>query len=553
MKIADFFAAVGIKVTGAAQLDKIDATLRSSAANATTLVENLAALQNVLVQVKTAAVEAQKGIAGATKEATAANQQVTQTATTATKALNQTQQTKQQVAQQAKKATAEVGKMTAAVTGLSTALVLLVRHGMQTGVWLKNFVLQTGLSSQALQQWAYAARVNDVSAGELTETLKGLQTLQAQIAQGLNNDLRPWTMLGLSPSDDPTKILEDLRKNLKDMPVDIARMYTQQLGISDAMFQFLRNSNKELQSRYRIHAEEQKNLVDLNRSWQSLAYKFAVAKDKLVAVMAVPLRHLIDGVERILDAITWVVDLLGRIPVLGGLIRTQIQMLTVLFVVFLAAAAAGTAVLLVQKGALLLWSAAATGAAVSMSALTASMKSFVLVAGMAKTVMAALAVPAAIVAAKVAVFVGLLAGAVVIAQDLNSYMTGGRSMFEELTKWMEKSPLNRAIVNILGPLRAVIETIKFLRRLISDPMESPGWLKKMSLAEGGVIRSIVPGIERFLTTPKASSMSNNVQQTNKVDVHIDGAQDPKKVGVEVERNFRRTLSDAAYQIPLPSY
>ena len=549
MKIAELFISLGLKAPGVqVALEKTAATLNAAATSATTLVNGLAGVQNALLGLKAAAAQAQQGVAQASQQAnTAAAQQTKAQQQLAVQTAKATQQ-QQQLNKAAKAAQVDLGKMTTAVTALNGALVLLMRNAMQTSVVFKDFALQTGLSTDGLQKWLYIAKQNDVAGADLIETVKGLQTAAADIALGRGN-IAPWQLLGISPSQDPFTILEQLRTKLKGMPEGLARSIAQQLGVSDKMFQLLLSDMGKLEAKYIMNRREQTALIQLNRSWNELTYKVAAFKDKLAAIAAVPLGKLIDALQWVVGLFAGLWETLNKIPVVGSAVRIVAMALAAALFAVAAAATVGVMALGASKGALIVWAAAGAGATAVANGLSLAL------AGVSRALVA-LAPLAGLLAVKVAVIVGVLGAAVLLAQDLVTYLRGGQSIFGDLVDAMEESRFVKALVNMMGPLRAVIEMIRTLRDLFSGKIDAAGMIQKFnpfSSEDGEPKRSIVPEMARFATSPKAAgASSSSVSQQNTITVTVDGAHDPKTVGKEVDRSIRRSIGEAAYQIPLPS-
>lgn len=549
MKIAELFVALGIKAPGVqATLDKVDATLQSAATNASNLVASMTGVQNTLLGLKAAAQQAQQGVAQAANAATTAQVQQTRAQQQAATQANRTAQAQGNVAKNASLAKLEIGKLTAAVTALNAAFVLLMRNALQTGVALKDFALQTGLSTDNLQRWLYYAKQNDVAAADLTETVKGLQTAAADIALGRGN-MAPWQLLGISPQQDPFVILDQLRDKLKQMPEGIARTVAQQLGISDKVFQMLLSNMDKLDKRYLINKREQQNLIGLNRAWNELTFKISAFKDKLASAVAVPLKYIVDGLILVIDLIASVYDKLTNLPVVGKFFTSLMYQMGAVLLLVLGLLTALVAALSALKIGMVAWASLAGTAAATTKALAVAVAAL-------KTAFTGAAVAAGVLAAKVAIVLAVIGGVFLIAQDIATYLRGGKSLFGDLVEAMEESRFVKAIVNSLGPLRLMVELIRTARDLLTGKLDFSAWVEKFTpfkLGEGTPKKSVLPEMTEFAATPRLSSSSSSVTQTNNVEVNVDGAQDPKAVGREVTRNFKQTLSEAAYQIPLPSY
>lgn len=545
MKIAELFVALGIKAPGVqATLDKVDATLRTSATNAGALVAGLTAVQNALAGLSGVAQQTNKNVTQASQSLVVAQQQQA-------KAAKQTAQAVppniwQYRIQQYKDATRELGKMTAAVTALNAVMVILARTAMQTGVTLKNFAVQTGLSTDNLQQWAYNAKLNDQSAQDLIGTLKQLQTLQAQIATGQVAPTAAWTMLGIAPSDDPFTVFEKLSEHLKQMPVDMARMYAAELGITEEGFVTLLAQQKKLEEQYKINKREQQNLIGVNRAWNELSAKFAAFRDRLVAALVPPLEFVLKAITKLLDAISAVYDFFASMPVVGKAVAWFMGFLGANVLLLVGALTALVGLLGAVALGLKAW-ALASGAVTTILPLLSTA-----ISGLTAS-LGGLAAAFGVVAVKAAVVVGAL----VVVQDIVAYLTGGKSVFGDLAEQIDKlGGAGWSLTRALGPFGELLANARMFKSVLEwiANLKLPEWMTKLFGGKTEVeMKSRLPEMVSTAITPKPVGGSNSVTQTNQVEINVDGASDPKAVGREVDRNFKQTLADAAYQIPIPSY
>ena len=74
-----------------------------------------------------------------------------------------------------KESTIAAGKLAAGVDLVVGALAAMMHTAVDAAVGFQKFNLTTGLSSSELQQWLYTASLANVSASELTESVKALQ------------------------------------------------------------------------------------------------------------------------------------------------------------------------------------------------------------------------------------------------------------------------------------------------------------------------------------------------------------------------------------------
>ena len=197
-----------------------------------------------------------------------------------------------------------------AVAGMNVGFAALADAALKAVVSFKNFDLQTGLSLEKLRAWQHLAQVNDVSPEALADTIKGLQSAQAEIRLGRGN-IAPWQLLGISPNTDPFTVLELLRKKIQTLPPDMARVIAGQMGIGDQMFQMLRNANKEfdeLDRRLILTDREFRGMKEVNRAWQDFTFALASIRDRIVAQFHEPMRVAVKLLRTFLDVLIQFTD-----------------------------------------------------------------------------------------------------------------------------------------------------------------------------------------------------------------------------------------------------
>ncbi len=177
--------------------------------------------------------------------------------------------------------------MTVAVTGLTIAMKKMITTSLESAVVLKNFQIQTGLSREEFQKWRFVSEQNDVSGQELISTIKGIQQAQAAIRLGGGN-IKPFQLLGISPTEDPFQVLEQLRGKIKNLDPAIASSVLGQMGIGDNFLNVLKNSNLEfgkLNKQFLLSRKEQDTLIQLNKSFKDLGFALRGIRNRFIALI----------------------------------------------------------------------------------------------------------------------------------------------------------------------------------------------------------------------------------------------------------------------------
>ncbi len=170
----------------------------------------------------------------------------------------------------------------------------LTGFASQIGMDLYKFGVTTGLSTDELQKWQYAAMRFDVSGEEMAGTIKGIQSAMSDMLLGKGP---PDTMalVGIDPkrARDTYYVLSRLQEFAKTHPPDIANNLLKSFGISDNVFQMLKSSSLEIDkiSKKNIIGEREiMRLKEVNIAWKDFWFNLKLMGVHLVAK---------DGIEAI--------------------------------------------------------------------------------------------------------------------------------------------------------------------------------------------------------------------------------------------------------------
>ena len=150
-----------------------------------------------------------------------------------------------------KKGLGEVSSMSleakAAIVGAVYALERLMSNSAKVGTGLSNFAALTGLSTQSLQQWQFAARQAGVSSEELTGSLKAVQTGMTNMLMGKGAP-EGLGLLANKVGFDPKKardtfyVMEQLQKFAKTVPADVGNTVLKSFGLSEGTIAAMRKN-----------------------------------------------------------------------------------------------------------------------------------------------------------------------------------------------------------------------------------------------------------------------------------------------------------------------
>lgn len=187
-----------------------------------------------------------------------------------------------------------------ASSGLAAkAAIVAVVYGLQRltglagaqGMELKQFAAATGLSTDSLQRWQYAARQFGVEGNEVAGTVKNIQSAMTNMLMGKGAP-EGMAMVASQVGFDPKRardtfyVMEQLQKFSKTVPPDISANILKSFGISEGMFQFFRQNKTDIDkiSPGNIFSEKQiAALARVDTAWANLYNTLKLFSGGLVA------------------------------------------------------------------------------------------------------------------------------------------------------------------------------------------------------------------------------------------------------------------------------
>lgn len=397
----------------------------------------------------------------------------------------------------------ETVKGAIAVNAINVAFYAMIDTSMKAGQALRNFALSTGLSTEDLQLWQHVALVDGLAAEDLTAAIKALQSARAGFDLGNPQNLGAWNLLGVSPLQDPFKVITALRARLAGGNINpgVARNLLGQLGL-ESLLPLLKSSNAEFEkwsSNFILVQKQRDELARLNGAWQNLRSSIIAIKTQFAASFAPALTMVANGLQWVAEELAVVVRWLESASPIAAAVRGGL--------IYLAA------VLSVVGVALAAISAAAAFAAAAIGLFSA-------------TTLAALPILGSI-ALIIGVAAGVIAGLILLIDDMWAAFTGGKSVLADLGD------------KIFGPFfQYMFDHLEALEKL---------WNRVFGNHE------ILTGSSFGNSFGKPASSSSNVRQDNNIKIDVNGAQDPRATGREVFSNIKAQIAAASYQAPVPSY
>jgi hypothetical protein len=401
---------------------------------------------------------------------------------------------------------AAAGKLAIGIDAIMAGFTGMMYLAMQAGTTLQKFHLTTGLSTDELQRWRFAAAGASVAANELDDAVKQIQ-MAGMKASATGEGVGAWYLLGIDPRQNPFTILRQLNQenhSVDQTRVAAARYIAEQAGFGANIFQMLRGDlNLNTPAGSLVSPDDAKRLYEMNGEWNQMKLRIEAAGERFAVVFKPAFEDFIGVLSRLLEKTGGFFDFLNSGSAKATEMNDNINTLAKTFGMF---AIALSAVALAAKGV-----------ALSMNLIGAATGP----------------VGAAILA--IMTVIGLSTDFSNLPEEKDDAHKGGMSMDEvreEATKTPSKQPSSRAA-------RYMREKYGQIDRLNDAPPSSMRDWIRLSRESGAF------SLNR--TAPAATT----VQQTN--TFNINGAQSPEATGLAVGSHIQRMLRDASNNVPAAAY
>lgn len=392
----------------------------------------------------------------------------------------------------------------AGVTALNVAFYAMIASATGAAVALGKFAVSTDLSSEELQKWQHEAATFNVSGEEVRATLDGINKAQADIKLGQGN-IAPFQFFGLSVQQSAFDVLKRFSEVSRGLDPAIARTMASQMGITENMFQFLRQGNLDLERFNKnliLTQAEQANLRKLNTVWQDIGFSLGALKNRFAQTFAEPLTRAAKIIKEVVDGLARFVDWLGKGTPAANALRWALFGI----VVALGVAFVGLTALVTVLGAL-----------------TAALK-----------VAALGALPFLAALLPIVVVIGLMAGALValilLIEDFWGAIDGKESLFD----WNEN----------------LILSIKNVERLANAiTWVADNW-KKLAVIAGVINPGLGLGMlmsEKNLQSSLGRTGGITTNTSNEISVNVQASGNARDIGREVGKSVKQAVIDTSGQ------
>lgn len=173
-----------------------------------------------------------------------------------------------------------------AVLDLSRKIGSLVLSFSQASYELLKLNRNFGVSTDAIQQFGYAAVASGVKMSDFNSAIAGLRKQSADIMLGRGN-ISPYALLGLNPHEDPEKLLVHLQQRLRELPESIGTAFASDLGLSPDMINFVRSGDfARMQSRPKLSRSDLNAIEQSRKLLLDVMNMFSLLGQKMLAYLS---------------------------------------------------------------------------------------------------------------------------------------------------------------------------------------------------------------------------------------------------------------------------
>lgn len=231
----------------------------------------------------------------------------------------------------------------AALIGTVYALEKLMTGAAQRGMDLQKFSNLTGLSTEALQRWQFAARQSGVANEDMAGGITAVQKAMGDMLTGKGAPAGFSIFAGATKFDmnrvrDTFYVMEKLKEFSKIAPPELAQSVIGSFGISNDVIQFMRSTQLDI-SKIKPTAiygpEEIERLAKINVGWMNLRQTFDTFMGHETAKFGLPIvRHLQGALDVVIRLGQGLENLMIKFPALADAAKVAIMGIGIALMVF---------------------------------------------------------------------------------------------------------------------------------------------------------------------------------------------------------------------------
>jgi hypothetical protein len=193
----------------------------------------------------------------------------------------------------------------AAAIGAFYSVKKFAEGTVNTTAELESLHAQTGLSIESLQKFGRMAEMSDLTMNskEAIASLVNLEKTRQKVLYGMESN-NAFNMLGVDPSQNVFQILNRIKTQMKNLPQSIQGDLLSQMGLDPRLVSVLHNVNSEFNQFSQndfLNGKQRADVMALGYSFRNLTFVLKNLKDKAVAEIAPQLKQLTN------DFFKWIV------------------------------------------------------------------------------------------------------------------------------------------------------------------------------------------------------------------------------------------------------
>ena len=189
----------------------------------------------------------------------------------------------------------------AAVAGVSAAITKVTADALDSAAAFQQFEAETGASAQTLQRWQAVAEQTNSSAEAVSAAVRSIALNQERIRLG-EGDISGFQLLGIDPGEDPFEILSQLRTRTEGLSEAMQRNVLGRLGVGAELLQTIQLSQDEFDAlanrAFIISPQAIDTLAQTRASLTQAGRGINYLKTQIAVGLAPQLQELSEGVIR---------------------------------------------------------------------------------------------------------------------------------------------------------------------------------------------------------------------------------------------------------------
>ena len=179
-----------------------------------------------------------------------------------------------------------------------SAIKRMAQAGSEAADKTSQFTVTTGLTNKEMAKWQRFAAISGVPEGEMLQTLKTLQQARVKAKYGQGWGAWNYPTGGVSPDQEPGKVLQDLAAKTASMRPEDAQFWLNQVGVPEGVMYAMRKYGSELTSATQISEADAEAVRKMNSAFGELRFTLGQINTGALAELARSLLPLIQVLNK---------------------------------------------------------------------------------------------------------------------------------------------------------------------------------------------------------------------------------------------------------------